>query len=134
MYEDEVRVGMMQHASNGTTFQSFLNKLREMQVRNWSLLYTLLKAGISQNKPPFPTPESERADYLAAIHQVLGLRKFCKSSNKIFLRMMRVELLKQHMIDNWEDYLGQVLYDLYGLKLGVGLSEVQDHGCPPEKA
>ncbi|KAI0426108.1 hypothetical protein F5Y09DRAFT_75798 [Xylaria sp. FL1042] len=133
MYEDEVRVGMMQHASNGTTFQSFLNKLREMQVRNWSLLYTLLKAGISQNRPPFPAPESERADYLAAIHQVLGLRKFCKSSNKIFLRMMRVELLKQHMIDNWEDYLGQVLYDLYGLKLGVGLSEVQDHGCPPEK-
>ncbi|KAI1275281.1 hypothetical protein F5Y07DRAFT_370357 [Xylaria sp. FL0933] len=133
MYEDEVRVGMIQHASNGTTFQSFLNKLREMQVRNWSLLYTLLKAGISQNRPPFPAPESERADYLAAIHQVLGLRKFCKSSNKIFLRMMRVELLKQHMIDNWEDYLGQVLYDLYGLKLGVGLSEVQDHGCPPEK-
>ncbi|KAI0489933.1 hypothetical protein F4859DRAFT_172656 [Xylaria cf. heliscus] len=133
MYEDEVRVGMMQHVSNSATFQSFLNKLREMQVRNWSLLYTLLKAGISQNKPVFPAPESERADYLAAIHQVLGLRKFCKSSNKIFLRMMRVELLKQHLIDNWEDYLGQVLYDLYGLKLGVGLSEVQDHGCPPEK-
>ncbi|KAI1179377.1 hypothetical protein F4777DRAFT_473932 [Nemania sp. FL0916] len=133
MYEDEVRVGMIQHASNTATFQSYLNKLREIQVRNWSLLYTLLKAGISQNKPAFPTPESERADYLAAIHQVLGLRKFCKSSNKIFLRMMRVELLKQHMIDNWEDYLGQVLYDLYGLKLGVGLSEVQDHACPHEK-
>ncbi|KAI0866302.1 hypothetical protein F4860DRAFT_134069 [Xylaria cubensis] len=133
MYEDEVRVGMMQHASNTATFQSFLNKLREMQVRNWSLLYTLLKVGVSQNKLVFPTPESERADYLAAVHQVLGLRKFCKSSNKIFLRMMRVELLKQHLIDNWEDYLGQVLYDLYGLKLGVGLSEVQDHGCPPEK-
>ncbi|KAI3331585.1 hypothetical protein HD806DRAFT_164619 [Xylariaceae sp. AK1471] len=133
MYEDEVRVGMMQHSSNSATFQSFLNKLRELQVRNWSLLYTLLKAGISQNKSAFPTPENERAEYLAAIHQVLGLRKFCKSSNKIFLRMMRVELLKQHMIDNWEDYLGQILYDLYGLKLGVGLSEVQDHGCPPEK-
>ncbi|KAI8623643.1 hypothetical protein F5Y19DRAFT_481435 [Xylariaceae sp. FL1651] len=133
MYEDEVRVGMMQYPSNGATFQSFLNKLREMQVRNWSLLYTLLKAGISQNRSVFTTPENDRADYLAAVHQVLGLRKFCKSSNKIFLRMMRVELLKQTMIDNWEDYLGQVLYDLYGLKLGVGLSEVQDHGCPPEK-
>ncbi|KAJ2998952.1 hypothetical protein NUW58_g152 [Xylaria curta] len=133
MYEDEVRVGMTQHVSNTATFQSFLNKLREMQVRNWSLLYTFLKAGMSQNKPAFPASESERADYLAAVHQVLGLRKFCKSSNKIFLRMMRVELLKQHMIDNWEDYLGQILYDLYGLKLGVGLSEVQDHGCPPEK-
>ncbi|KAI1810405.1 hypothetical protein GGS20DRAFT_567675 [Poronia punctata] len=133
IYEDEVRVGMMQHASNSATFQSLLNKLREMQARNWSLMYTLFKTGINQNKTIFPTPESDRAEYLAAIHQVLGLRKFCKSSNKIFLRMMRIELLKQNIIDNWEDYLGQVLYDLYGLKLGVGLCEVQDHGCPPEK-
>ncbi|KAI0009676.1 hypothetical protein F4779DRAFT_356321 [Xylariaceae sp. FL0662B] len=133
MYEDEVRVGMRQHPSNGATFQSFLSKLREMQVRNWSLMYTMLKAGIAQNKSGFTTPENDQADYLAAIHQVLGLRKFCKASNKIFLKMMRVELLKQNLIDNWEDYLGQVLYDLYGLKLGVGLCEVQDHGCPPEK-
>ncbi|KAL7628450.1 Histone transcription regulator 3 [Parahypoxylon ruwenzoriense] len=133
MYEDEVRIGMRHHPSNGATFQSFLTKLREMQVRNWSLLYTMLKAGIAQNKSGFTTPESDLADYLAAIHQVLGLRKFCKASNKIFLKMMRVELLKQNLIDNWEDHLGQVLYDLYGLKLGVGLSEVQDHGCPPEK-
>ncbi|KAI1655147.1 hypothetical protein F4813DRAFT_391862 [Daldinia decipiens] len=133
MYEDEVRVGMKQHLSSGATFQSFLTKLREMQVRNWSLLYTMMKAGISQNRAGFTTPDNDLADYLAAIHQVLGLRKFCKASNKIFLKMMRVELLKQNLIDNWEDYLGQVLYDLYGLKLGVGLSEVQDHGCPPEK-
>lgn len=133
MYEDEVRVGMKQHPSNGATFQSYITKIREMQVRNWSLLYTMLKAGIAQNKTGFTTPENDLADYLAAIHQVLGLRKFCKASNKIFLKMMRVELLKQKLTDNWEDYLGQVLYDLYGLKLGVGLSEVQDHGCPPEK-
>ncbi|KAI0396405.1 hypothetical protein F5Y17DRAFT_119828 [Xylariaceae sp. FL0594] len=133
MYEDEVRVGMSQHVSNSSTYQAYLNKLREMQCRNWSLLYTLLKAGTSLNKTAFRTPESDRAEYLAAVHQVLGLRKFCKSSNKIFVRMMRVELLKQDLIDNWEDYLGQVLYDLYGLKLGVGLCEVQDHGCPPEK-
>lgn len=133
MYEDEVRVGMKQHLSGGATFQSFLTKLREMQVRSWSLLYTMLKAGIAQNRAGFTTPDNDLADYLAAIHQVLGLRKFCKASNKIFLKMMRVELLKQTLIDNWEDYLGQVLYDLYGLKLGVGLSEVQDHGCPAEK-
>ncbi|KAI1334886.1 hypothetical protein F5Y15DRAFT_260986 [Xylariaceae sp. FL0016] len=133
MYEDEVRVGMRHHRSTGLTFQSYLNKLREMQVRNWSLLYALVKIGIAQNSAGFTAPENDRADYLAAVHQVLGLRKFCKSSNKIFLKMMRVELLKQSMIDNWEDYLGQVLFDLYGLKLGVGLSEVQDHGCPPEK-
>ncbi|KAH9903998.1 hypothetical protein F4778DRAFT_76432 [Xylariomycetidae sp. FL2044] len=133
MYEDEVRVGMAQHASTGASFQAFVTKLREMQVRNWSLLYTLLKAGISQNRSAFPTPQHDQADYLAAVHQVLGLRKFCKASNKIFLKMMRVELLKQNLTDNWEDYLGQVLYDLYGLKLGVGLSDVSDHACPPEK-
>jgi hypothetical protein len=36
-------------------------------------------------------------------------------------------------IETWEDHLEQVLYDLYGLKLGVGVWEVQDHGCPYEK-
>ncbi len=133
MYEDEVRVGMAQQPTNGATFQSFLNKLREMQVRNWSLLYTLLKTSISQNRSAFTTPENDLADYLAAVHQVLGLRKCCKASNKIFLKMMRIELQKQSQIDNWEDYFGQVLYDLYGLKLGVGSWELQEHGCPPEK-
>ncbi|KAI2611909.1 hypothetical protein GGR54DRAFT_334507 [Hypoxylon sp. NC1633] len=133
MYEDEVRVGMKQNLSNGPIFQAYLNRIREMQVRNWSLLYTMFKAGSAQDKSDLSTPESDFADYLAAVHQVLGLRKFCKSSNKVFLKMMRVELLKQDLNDNWEDYLGQVLYDLYGLKLGVGLGEVQDHGCPPEK-
>ncbi|KAI0145548.1 hypothetical protein GGR57DRAFT_295811 [Xylariaceae sp. FL1272] len=134
MYEDEVRAGILLQASNGATFQSFLHKLREMQVRNWSLLYCLLKAGMAQNKALFSNAESDRVDYLNAVHQVLGLRKFCKSSNKIFIKMMRVELMRVHsVIDNWEDYLGQVLFDLYGLKIGVGLFEVQDHGCPPEK-
>lgn len=133
MYEDEVRVGMTQQPTNAATYQSYLTKLREMQVRNWSLMYTMLKAGISQNKSGFTTPENDLTDYLAAIHQVLGLRKYCKASNRIFLKMMLVELRKQNLIDNWEDHLGQVLYDLYGLKLGVGSWELQEHGCPPDK-
>jgi hypothetical protein len=133
MFEDEVRIGMIQAPSNGANYLSFLNKLREMQVRTWCLQYTVVKVGIKMNKLIFPTPENDLADYLAAVHQVLGLRKCCKSSNKIFLKMMRVELLKQKNIENWEDYLGQVLYDLHWLKLGVGIWEVQDHGCPPEK-
>ncbi|KAK0714701.1 hypothetical protein B0H67DRAFT_553369 [Lasiosphaeris hirsuta] len=133
MYEDEIRIGMTQASASGSTFTSFLTKLREMQVRTWSLQYTVLKVGIYQHGAKFfPRPENDLADYLAAVHQVLGLRKSCKSSNKIFLKMMRVELLKQRNIENWEDYLGQVLYDLHGLKLGVGIWDVQDHGCPPE--
>ncbi|KAK3378875.1 hypothetical protein B0T24DRAFT_141648 [Lasiosphaeria ovina] len=132
MYEDEVRIGMTQATASGSTFTSFLTKLREMQVRTWSLQYTVLKVGVNQHPAIFSRPENDLADYLAAVHQVLGLRKCCKSSNKIFLKMMRIELLKQKNIENWEDYLGQVLYDLHGLKIGVGVWEVQDHGCPPE--
>lgn len=133
MYEDEVRVGIRQQSTNTGGYQSYLTKLREMQVRNWSLMYAMLKAGISQNGSGFTTPENDLTDYLAAVHQVLGLRKYCKSSNRIFLKMMLVELRKQNQIDDWEDHMGQVLYDLYGLKLGVGSWELQEHGCPPEK-
>ena len=133
MVDDEIRIGMTQARAGGASFNSLLVKLREMQVRAWSLQYTILKVGIAQDKVMFPHPENDLADYLSAVHQVLGLRKCCKGSNKVFLKMMRVELLKQKNIENWEDYLGQVLYDLHGLKLGVGIWEVQDHGCPPEK-
>ncbi len=132
-FEDEVRIGMTQTPSNTPIFQQFLAKLREIQARTWSLQYTLLKVGISQNKAIFPSPENDFTEYLAAVHQVLGPRKYCKVSNKIFLRMMKVELLKQKNIENWEDHLGQVLYDLHGLKLGVGIWDVQEHGCPAEK-
>ncbi|KAH6856188.1 histone transcription regulator 3 [Chaetomium sp. MPI-CAGE-AT-0009] len=132
MFEDETRIGMKPAPASNSGLRSFLNKLQEMQVRTWSLQYTMLKVGLNQHPELFPKPENDLADYLAAVHQVLGLRKCCKSSNKIFLKMMRVELLKQKNIDNWEDYLGQVLYDLHGLKLGVGIWEVQDHGCEPE--
>ncbi|KAK0654325.1 putative histone transcription regulator 3 [Cercophora samala] len=132
MYEDETRIGMRPAPANNSTLRSFLNKLQEMQVRTWSLQYTMLKVGIHQHPDAFPNHENDLAEYLAAVHQVLGLRKSCKSSNKIFLKMMRVELLKQKNIENWEDYLGQVLYDLHGLKLGVGIWEVQEHGCEPE--
>ncbi|KAK4044142.1 hypothetical protein C8A01DRAFT_43065 [Parachaetomium inaequale] len=132
MFEDETRIGMKSAPASTSGLRSFLNKLQEMQVRTWSLQYTMLKVGLNQHPELFPRPENDLADYLAAVHQVLGLRKCCKTSNKIFLKMMRVELLKQKNIDNWEDYLGQVLYDLHGLKLGVGIWEVQDHGCEPE--
>ncbi|TDZ72096.1 Histone transcription regulator 3-like protein [Colletotrichum trifolii] len=133
MHEDEIRIGMTRAPPNNSSFQAFMNKLREIQVRVWCLQYTVIKVGVSQNPKMFTQPEMELADFLSAIHQVLGLRKCCKASNKIFLKMMRVELLKYKNIENWEDYLGQVLYDLHGLKLGVGVGEVQDHGCPPEK-
>ncbi|KAF4984783.1 hypothetical protein FZEAL_74 [Fusarium zealandicum] len=134
--EDEFRVGIKPtrsgNAATNSAFQSLRSKLKEMQVRAWCLQYTMLKAGINEENCIIG-PENDLADYLAAVHQVIGIRKFCKASNKIFLKVMRVELLKLKNIENWEDYLGQVLYDLHGLKLGAGVWEVQDHACPPEK-
>ena len=129
--EDEHRFGITKPASTNSTYSSLLNKLREMQARGWSLLFTLVKAGLSFIETI--APENDLSGYLAAIHRAIGLRKFCKSSNKIFLKVMRMELLKMKKIETWEDHLEQVLYDLYGLKLGVGLWECQEHGCPYEK-
>lgn len=137
LFDDEIKVGMKQLPANpafaaGGTFQSFTNKLREMQVRTWSLQYTLVKEAMTQNLDLFPTPESDLADYLALVHYSLGLRRSCRSSNKIFLKMMKVEMIRFKNIERWEDYLGQVLFDLYGLKLGVGTYLLDDHGCPTE--
>lgn len=130
--EDEVRVGITSAPTTNSTFQSLIHKLREMQVRTWCLQYTMFKAGLLASESNI-APEKDLADFLASVHQVIGIRKFCKASNKIFLKMMRMELLKNKNIENWEDHLGQVVYDLCGLKLGVGVWEVQDHGCPHEK-
>ncbi|OAR03182.1 hypothetical protein LLEC1_05354, partial [Akanthomyces lecanii] len=131
LFEDEVRVGLLT-AKSSNLFQSLLSKLREMQVRNWCLLYTLIKQDIFSNKEILK-PENELATLLAAVHLSIGHRKFCKVSNKVFLNLMRVELLSLKDVENWEDHLGQVLYDIYGLKIGVGIWELQDHGCPYEK-
>ena len=129
--EDEVRVGITSSSSNSNTFQSLMNKLRDMQVRVWCLQYRLLKAGLEQQDVE-TLPEKTLADLLAATHQVIGLRKSCKASNKIFLKLMRAEILKFKNLEGWEDYLAQVLYDLYGLKLGFETWGVEDHGCPHE--
>ncbi|TVY55701.1 Histone transcription regulator 3-like protein [Lachnellula cervina] len=137
MFDDEIRVGMTQlpqtpaYAPHGS-FNSFINNLREMQVRTWALQYTMVKESMNQNAELFTTPDKDLADFLANVHYCLGLRKCCKASNKIFLKMMKVEMIRLKNIDKWEDYLGQVLYDLYGIRLGVGTYLLEEHGCPPE--
>ncbi|KAJ5047073.1 uncharacterized protein L3040_002916 [Drepanopeziza brunnea f. sp. 'multigermtubi'] len=138
LFDDEIRVGMTQlppssaYAPQGS-FSSFINKLREMQVRTWALQYTMIKEAMAQHVEVFTTPEKDLADYLARVHYSLGMRKCCKASNKIFLKMMKQEMIRLEDVGNWEDYLGQVLYDLYGLRLGVGTYMLEEHGCPSEE-
>jgi hypothetical protein len=137
IFDDEIRVGMTQlpqtpaYAQHGS-FNGFINKLREMQVRTWALQYTMVKEAMTQNRELFPTPDNDLADFLSFVHSSLGMRKCCKASNKIFLKMMKVEMIRLKHVERWEDYLGQVLYDLYGIRLGVGTYLLEDHGCPTE--
>jgi hypothetical protein len=137
LFDDEIRVGMTQLPQNTVygpqgSFTGFTNKLREMQVRTWALQYTMIKEATTQNRELFLQPNKDLADFLALVHYSLGLRKSCKSSNKIFLKMMKVEMIRLKQVDRWEDYLGQVLYDLYGLRLSVGTYLLEEHGCPTE--
>jgi hypothetical protein len=138
LYDDEIRVGMTQLPQLPAftlptgSFNVFFNKLKEMQIRTWALQYTMIKEAMSQNAEIFHTPDNDLADYLALVHYTFGMRKFCKASNKIFLKMMKVEMIRLKHVDKWEDYLGQVLYDLYGIRLGVGTYLLEEHGCPTE--
>lgn len=146
IFDDQLRVGMIPASQNTAygpngSFGVFGNKLREMQVRTWALQYTMVKEAIAQDikrfditqlPKVFPDPAKDLADYLAVVHYSLGLRKCCRVSNKIFLKMMKVEMIRLKQVDKWEDYLGQVLYDLYGIRLGVGTYLLEEHGCPTE--
>lgn len=113
----------------------FLRKVSDTVVRSWALLYTLIREAVKQKPDLFKTANDDLAEYLAVVHYSLGLRKRCDHSNKIFLKMMKIELIKLKFVDKWEDYLGQVMYDLYGLKLGdkVGVWELGEHDCEKEK-
>ncbi|KAI9644608.1 Histone transcription regulator 3 [Ciborinia camelliae] len=137
VFDDEVRVGSISLPQNGIysvhgSFTTFANKIKEMQVRTWALQYAMVKEATTQNRDLFLTPDNDLADFLALVHYSLGLRKCCKASNKIFLKMMKQEMSRLKHIDKWEDYLGQVLFDLYGIKLGVGTFLLEDHSCPIE--
>jgi hypothetical protein len=136
LYEDAVRVGKApeprgKNASGSKSLEKFRDKLRNMHVRVWTLQYTLLKEGIAQNRDRFESSADDQAEYLRALHNALGLRGYCKHSNKIFLRLLKSELMT---LDTKEDYsaeMAQVLFDLHQLKFTTGIGDL-NHDCPPE--
>lgn len=149
LMEDQVDAGLLQdtsaalpqnknkHSQPQTTLRSFLFRLGEMSMRCFTLLYTLVREGLGQKR--IETIEQvvsdDLAQFLAVVHYPLGLRKRCDRSNKVFLKMMRIELMRMKFVDKWEDYLGQILKDLYGLSLGdkAGIYEIANHGCEHEQ-
>ena len=137
LWEDSVRISQtlppsQVNASATTAFSISKQKFRSMLVRTWTLQYVLLKEAVKQAPELFQTPNEDLADYLKIVHHAFGLRLYCKESNKIFLRLMKAELFRLRPQEGWETDLGQVLFDLYGMKIGPSLVASQDHGCPPE--
>ncbi|KAL4878682.1 hypothetical protein BJY04DRAFT_229711 [Aspergillus karnatakaensis] len=137
LYDDAVRVGQVSgsdlRGALGKSLENFKEKLREMFVRCWVLLYTLLKEAITQNQEAFDEPLEDRAYYLRTVHNSLGIRKLCKRANKHFLKLIKSELFALDVKQDTEADICQILYDVYGVKLTLNDSLLADHGCTSEK-
>ena len=135
-HEDAVRVGQIgntapKSASLNRAFEKVKDRLRDMQMRLWIVLYVLIRDGISQNQDSFPNALEDRINYLRFVHNAMGLRQYCRYANKTFLKLIRQEFIA---MKSWQDYdadFAQVLYDLNGLRFGYGIGD-QDHNCSPE--
>ncbi|KAI9791427.1 MAG: Histone transcription regulator 3 [Piccolia ochrophora] len=133
-FEDRMRAGLVQvpafssRALSGTLTRA-TEKLRGMAMMNWTLLYFLFEEGMSQEQTIFTDGSKVLSEYLHRVHQATGVRGFCGSAKKVFLKC----LLKNHLARSadYERDLIQVIYDLYGLKLGSGPSAPVEHGCQP---
>ena len=137
LYEDSIRVGKtsppeLPRASLNKSLEGYKETLREMQIRAWTLQYTLVKECIKQNPELFDTPADDRVHYLRSVHNAQGIRQSCKYSNKLLLKLMGAELLTLQTEDSYESDIAQVLFDLHGLKFS-NADGAQDHGCLPEK-
>ncbi|KAF2280088.1 uncharacterized protein EI97DRAFT_498356 [Westerdykella ornata] len=139
MLEDLVRVGHISGPRfdnyHHTTFASITAKLHDMQLRGWMLQYHLFREGISQNSLMFPAPSEDLFEFLRHVHHATGVRGFCHSAGRLFLRLAKDELLRlEDVIDSntRDSELSQVLHDLYGLKLFVQPAECLDYHSATE--
>ena len=136
LYDDAVRVGQLpepkgKNASGTKSLDKFRDKLRDMYLRIWTLQYTLLREGIAQKKDQFENPADDQAAFLQSLHHALGSRGYCKHSNKIFLRLLKSELMTLDTKDDYSADMAQVLFDLHQLRFAPGIGD-WNHDCPPE--
>ncbi|KAL4907994.1 histone transcription regulator 3 [Aspergillus multicolor] len=137
LYEDSVRVGQLPGSelkgALAKSLENFKDKMREMLVRCWILLYTLLTEAIAQNRELFDEPLEDRIYYLRSVHNALGLRKMCKRSHKQFLKLVKSELFALDVKQDTETDICQILYDVHGVKLCLNDNSLSDHDCASEK-
>ena len=136
LYEDNIRfqyaaAPQFKGAMSTKNFEKSKDRLREIQVRLWTLQYFLLKEATTQHKNIFPDRANDLADYLCTVHFALGQRLYCKHSNKQFVKLVKSELNTLETTNDYTADVAQVLYDLYQMKFVVGQGDF-DHGCTTE--
>ncbi|KAF2837923.1 hypothetical protein M501DRAFT_957458 [Patellaria atrata CBS 101060] len=133
-YEDAIRAGYLPTVTlNKAALSVVLNKLHDLQIRAWIIIYHLLKEGMTQEPQAFATPAEDRYEFLRHVHYAAGTRGFCQAANKVLLRLIKEEMLQLSNVDGYDLELSQVLYDLYGLKCFTNPMDYLDHGCLAEQ-
>ena len=139
VYEDMLRVGQLppptyEGCPNGT-YLAVMNKLHDMHLRAWMLQYHLLKEGIEQNAAAFPNPAEDRFEFLRHVHYATGIRYYCHSAGRTFLRLVKDELVQLPDVNDHntrDTEFAQVLYDLYGLKTFTNVLDCMEFGSTNE--
>jgi hypothetical protein len=132
VFEDYVHTGQLPSPSSETrahSYSTMVNKLNDMELRAWVLLYHLLREGMEQSPDLFPSESQDRTNFLQAVHYAVGVRGICHAARKLFLKLAKDEFFDLQHADNATNELCQVLYDLFGLKCVLRPSDLVDHNC-----
>ena len=137
LQEDSIRVGycVAPHQPVGpatSAYKTSMNVLRDMHVKAWILLYLLIKEALSQDQIHRSAMREDLVGYLKTLHHVLGPRGYCELAKKLFLKFAKTELLDLQASEDWEFAVGQIIFDLYGLKVCPNNPTLADHGCTPD--
>ncbi|THY22354.1 hypothetical protein D6D00_06902 [Aureobasidium pullulans] len=126
MLQDEIKIGMKQTpaSNNGSPLRSFtaVSKiLQDLQLQSWTLMYKLYRESLEQNKDKIEKPNKALFEFLRAVHQVLGARSWCGGSDRVFLKLAKLEVLRfrndaEEQNDDFDLEFAQILYDMFGLK------------------
>lgn len=139
MFHDDIRQGLRQAptAKNGLILPSFpavTDTLQELQLQCWTLLYRMFKEGLTQEKAKFESPEDSLFEFLRSVHLSLGARGLCGKANRIFVRTLKLELIRLRSTEatnaEYDLEFAQVLYDLHGLRCFLNPAHhQQEHHC-----
>lgn len=140
MLQDEIKIGMKQTpaSNNGSPLRSFtaVSKiLQDLQLQSWTLMYKLYRESLEQNKDKIEKPNKALFEFLRAVHQVLGARSWCGGSDRVFLKLAKLEVLRfrndaEEQNDDFDLEFAQILYDMFGLKCFLNPSyALREHNC-----